>query len=80
MVRTGTCGHDVHKSRSRDELGNAYGMTGRNIARYMRVDKLIPEFKEELDNGALSLVAAVDLSYLSEKEQKAVRPQCQRIR
>ncbi len=68
----GTCGHDVHKSRSRDELGNEYGMTGRNIARYMRVDKLIPEFKEELDNGALSLVAAVDLSYLSEKEQKAV--------
>ena len=70
--REGTCGHDVHKSRSRDELGNEYGMTGRNIARYMRVDKLIPEFKEELDNGALSLVAAVDLSYLSEKEQKAV--------
>ena len=68
----GTCGHDVHKSRSRDELGNEYGMTGRNIARYMRVDKLIPEFKEKLDNGALSLVAAVDLSYLSEKEQKAV--------
>ena len=68
----GTCGHDVHKFRSRDELGNEYGMTGRNIARYMRVDKLIPEFKEELDNGALSLVAAVDLSYLSEKEQKAV--------
>lgn len=68
----GTCGHDVHKSRSRDELGNEYGMTGRNIARYMRVDKLIPEFKEELDNGALSLVAAVDLSYLSEKDQKAV--------
>ena len=70
--REGTCRHDVHKSRSRDELGNEYGMTGRNIARYMRVGKLIPEFKEELDNGALSLVAAVDLSYLSEKEQKAV--------
>ena len=68
----GTCGHDVHKSRIRDELGNEYGMTGRNIARYMRVDKLIPKFKEELDNGTLSLVAAVDLSYLSEKEQKAV--------
>ena len=47
-------------------------MISLNIARYMRVDKLIPEFKEELDNGALSLVAAVDLSYLSEKEQKAV--------
>ena len=30
-----TCGHDVHKSqKSRDGLGEEYGMTGRNIARY----------------------------------------------
>ncbi len=41
----GTCGHDVHKSRSRDGIGEEYGMTGRNIARYMRVDKLIRPFK-----------------------------------
>lgn len=33
----GTCGHDVHKSKSRDGIGEEYGMTGRNIARYMRV-------------------------------------------
>ena len=65
----GTCGHDVHKSRSRDGIGEEYGMTGRNIARYMRVDKLIRPFKDRLDTGELTLTAAVELSYLSEDEQ-----------
>ncbi|MFQ7308002.1 MAG: ParB/RepB/Spo0J family partition protein [Mediterraneibacter sp.] len=65
----GTCGHDVHKSRSRDGIGEEYGMTGRNIARYMRIDKLIPEFKDKLDDGEITLTAAVELSYLSEGEQ-----------
>ena len=71
----GTCGHDVHKSKSRDGIGEEYGMTGRNIARYMRVDKLIPPFKDRLDAGELTLTAAVDLSYLSEEEQEAVAGQ-----
>ena len=65
----GTCGHDVHKSKSRDGIGEEYGMTGRNIARYMRVDKLIRPFKDRLDAGEMTLTAAVELSYLSEEEQ-----------
>ena len=65
----GTCGHDVHKSRSRDGIGEEYGMTGRNIARYLRVDKLIRPFKDRLDAGGLTLTAAVELSYLPEDEQ-----------
>ncbi len=68
----GTCGHDVHKSRSRDGIGEEYGMTGRNIARYMRVDKLIPEFKDKLDDREMTLTTAVELSYLSEEEQGIV--------
>ncbi len=68
----GTCGHDVHKSKSRDGIGEEYGMTGRNIARYMRVDKLIRPFKDRLDAGELTLTAAVELSYLSEDEQTIV--------
>lgn len=67
-----TCGHDVHKLKSRDAIGEEYGMTGRNIARYMRVQQLEEPLKERLDDGTLSLVAAVDLSYLSDKEQKTV--------
>lgn len=69
-----TCGHDVHKSqKSRDGLGEEYGMTGRNIARYMRLDRLIPEFKEAVDKGTLAMVAAVDLSYLNVKIQKLIQ-------
>lgn len=68
----GTCGHDVHKSRSWDGIGEEYGMTGRNIARYMRVDKLIRSFKDRLDAGELTLTVAVELSYLSETEQAIV--------
>lgn len=71
----GTCGHDVHKSKSRDGIGEEYGMTGRNIARYMRVDKMIRPFKDRLDAGNMTLTAAVELSYLSEDEQEAVAAQ-----
>ena len=68
----GTCGHDVHKLKSRDEVGEEYGMTGRNIARYIRVNQLAQPLKNKLDEGNLSLVAAVDLSYLSQEEQGIV--------
>lgn len=69
-----TCGHDVHKlQKSRDGLGEEYGMTGRNIARYMRLDRLILEFKDAVDKGTLAMVAAVNLSYLNVKMQKMIQ-------
>lgn len=71
---TETCGHDVHK-KSRDSIGEEYGMTGRNIARYMRVNQLIEPLKAMLDAGEILLVTAVDLSYLDEKEQEMVSEQ-----
>lgn len=71
---TETCGHDVHK-KSRDSIGEEYGMTGRNIARYMRVNQLIEPLKVMLDAGEISLVTAVDLSFLDEKEQEMVSEQ-----
>lgn len=68
--RSKACGHDGHRLKSRDSIGEEYGMTGRNIARYLRVNQLEKSLKERLDNGTLPLVAAVDLSYLSGEEQK----------
>ena len=67
-----TCGHDVHKSKSRDSIGEEYGMTGRNIARYMRLNQTTDQIKEMVDNGTMAMVTAVELSYLSEEEQKQV--------
>jgi ParB family chromosome partitioning protein len=72
-----TCGHNVHKLKSRDDIGEEYGLTGRSIARYMRLNYLIEPLKESLDNGEIALIAAVDLSYLDEKEQKLLADQIQ---
>lgn len=47
-------------------------MTGRNIARYIRVNQLEQPLKELLDEGGISLVSAVELSYLSPQEQRIV--------
>ena len=69
----GDGGHHVHRAaKSRELIGKEYGMTGRNIARYVRCDHLIPAFKEMLDDGTLTIIAGVELSYLHEKEQKLV--------
>ena len=67
-----TCGHDVHKSQNRDTIGEDYGMTGRNIARYMRLNQTTEQIKEMVDAGTMAMVTAVELSYLSEEEQARV--------
>lgn len=70
----GDGGHDVHQqAKSRELLGQEYGMTGRNIARYIRCNQLITAFKDMLDDGSMSLVVGVELSYLAEEEQKLVK-------
>ena len=63
-------GHDVHLSKNRDSLGDEYGLSGRHVARLMRVNQTIPEIKELLDKGEMQLTAAVQLSYLSQQGQK----------
>ena len=72
MDASDTCGHDVHKSKNRDSIGEDYGMTGRNIARYMRLNQTTEQIKEMVDTGTMAMVTAVELSYLSEEEQKQV--------
>ena len=69
----GDGGHHVHQqAKSRELIGQEYGMTGRNIARYIRCNQLIPAFKDMLDDGTLTMIAGVEASYLSEKEQGLV--------
>ena len=69
----GDGGHHVHQqAKSRELIGQEYGMTGRNIARYVRCNQLIPAFKEMLDDGSLTMVVGVEVSFLSPEEQKLV--------
>lgn len=67
-----SCGHDVHRPKSRDSIGEDYGMTGRNIARYMRLNQTTEQIKKMVDVGIMAIVTAVELSYLSEDEQRQV--------
>ena len=70
----GDGGHHVHQAaKSRELIGQEYGMTGRNIARYIRCGQLIPEFKNMLDDMSMALIVGVELSYLSAEEQELVK-------
>ena len=68
-----TCGHSDHKLRSRDSVGKEYELSGSSVSRLLRLNHLIPEFKEQVDDGRLPFMAAVHLSYLNEKEQDLIR-------
>lgn len=63
-------GHSDHLSKNRDSLGQEYGLSGSSVARLLRVNQLIPDIKEMLDQGKMQLMAAVQLSYLPEQAQK----------
>ena len=57
--------------------GEKYGLSKNSVARYIRVNNLISEFKEHLDSEELSFRAGVSLSYLDEEQQKALLSQTQ---
>ena len=65
-----TCGHNGHKLKSRDAMAAEYGFSSRNAARYLRLNYLIQPFKNMMDENKIALLAAVDVSYLIEDEQK----------
>lgn len=65
-----TCGHNGHKLKNRDAMAAEYGFSSRNAARYLRLNYLIQPFKNLMDENKIALLAAVDVSYLTEDEQK----------
>lgn len=67
-----TSGHSDQKLWSRESIAREYDLSGSSVARLLRINKLIPEFKEQLDVGSLPFMVAVNLSSLPEVEQKVV--------
>lgn len=60
------------KHNSREEVAEEYGLSRNTVARLLRIDKLTDEIKQWVDNGQLSIRAAVELSYLDEEEQESL--------
>ena len=68
-----TSGHDVQKSESewsRDQVGKAMGMGGRQVQRYIRLTELIPELLDYVDRRRLPMVLGVEISYFNKDLQK----------
>ncbi len=52
-----------------DALSEQYGLSSRNVSRLLRINKLIDEIKNLIDNGTLAVRSGVELSFLSEETQ-----------
>jgi len=65
-----TCCHNGNKLKSLDVIASEYGFSSRNAARYLRLNHLIQPFKNLMDENKIALLAAVDVSYLTEEEQQ----------
>lgn len=64
-----TCEQVEHKLKARDIVAKEYSLSKDTVARYLRINHLIPMLKTRLDNGTFAFIPAVTLSYLNEAEQ-----------
>lgn len=62
--------HNFDGKTSREILAEDTGESETQISRYIRLTYLIPEFLQKVDDEILSFRTAVEISYLSEDEQR----------
>lgn len=60
------------KYRSDERIANEFGIGKDTLHRYIRLTYLIPELLEKVDEGKIALTPAVELSYLTNKEQQTL--------
>ncbi len=58
------------KSDTAAEIGKTQNESRDQVFRYIRLTRLIPELLQRVDEGSIALSPAVELSYLSEEQQK----------
>ena len=59
-------------TRTNEELGKQVGESREQIRRYIRLNELIPDILEMVDEGRIAMRPAVELSYLSKEEQESL--------
>ena len=60
------------KSRSSEMIAHGTGDSRAQVDRYIRLNELIPEILEMVDEGKIAFRPAVELSYLTEDEQQCL--------
>ena len=59
-------------NKSIETTGAKYGLSKNSVARYIRINHLIPGFKSLLDTEELPIRAGVSLSFISEQRQQLI--------
>ena len=57
------------KLEARDKVAQNYNLSKNSVARYLRINKLVKELQEYVDNEEISIRAAVELSYIPAQSQ-----------
>ena len=65
-----TSTHDVSKLRTNEVVGEQLNESRETVRRYIRLNYLIPDLLKMVDEERIALTPAVELSYLTEDEQK----------
>lgn len=65
-----TCAQVEHKLKSRDKMGNEYGLSHAKVARYIRLSTLISSLLAYVDTGEIALLAAYELSFIEDKNKQ----------
>ena len=60
--------HDPQNSRK--EIAETYSLSSSTVARLLKINDLLPEFKQKLDKGKIPFMVSVEISYLSAQEQQ----------
>ena len=61
-----------HQGRTSDQVGQENGDSQTQVRRYIRLNELIPELLDMVDNKEIAFNPAVELSYLKKKEQEVL--------
>lgn len=70
-----TCAQSAHKlkgRKSRDVLAEELGVSKDKVRRYVRLTHLVPGMLDLVDEGRMRMLPAVEVSYLSRREQETL--------
>lgn len=71
-INSGQLGPNFEERRSNQIVANDAGESVKQVQRYIRLNNLIPELMEMVDDGKLKMTPAVEISYLTPEEQADV--------
>ena len=71
-MNSGQLGPNFEERRSNQIVANDAGESVKQVQRYIRLNNLIPELMEMVDDGKLKMTPAVEISYLTPEEQADV--------